>query len=921
MSRNAKRHVLRADTLLRAVAVGLVASVGAGLTAPPRADAARHVTASYPQVLDSYPRDGATRVPPNATIYYVFDQPTQKRGSFEVVDLDSLGQPHLNLDPPTWSALGDTAYLHPSQPMTVGHKHGMLVDTIFATDSTASNNVGGIRYFRIFARARVERYPSGAGLSSVTLVPEVPVPVGVTARELNDDTAFFTSARIEFWAVTGATLGGGSSPTPLSTTVIPVAQRVPRLGTARLSAPVTLPRDLARNASTGRLGLRVMFDGTDETGSPVTFEALSSTVASPPDTFLTMTSALVMPGIASNVVVQSAFMERPLPGAVYAAGDTVRARAVVTGIGTGPFRAVFYLDGSAVAMEEGYMESGRPVTVEPRGPIVSRRLGEHRLHFVVESPQNIAAQPLTFLCVPPPNGVYLPPMGAAAKDSVTSPPTAPSRLALESTYLLVGKSGFRDEEAASIAWSAWKGRYSVSKTGSLEANVLWRLRLDDRQNGSGVPEQVRVGYKMEGASVEWGDITPNVAANAPLFASPVPRRSAQAAWAGSPLGDLQGYMALQSRPRSSAGSIAELRSDLYAGRLSHSFANERLLASLYGGYTHDESARGPAVVATRASATYGGTGRVTLPGDWSLLGDVATVRHRAIEGVDPGRSRTAVRGELKGGFAGFSARAEGFRYQPDLATPLNPYAISDRKGGAAELARDLTNWRFFGSFRREEPAEKLGSSPNIRVDRYTFGGSLKLNQVSFVTPTLIRIQNRGPNTKFTESRASGELVIGERYGGETRARMDIAVLDDNLGVNARRVVTSGSIVSTRKETEGVTSTISAGLEREELKDLSLTNQTIQAAVEVRWEAVRSRFLITPLLTYLDRRYDITTNREKRMSGRLQLTLVRVPGLGESALSLEGRVDKVDLTGLVDDKSTEGSVQISFGQRDGGMSSR
>ena len=920
MSRNAKPNVERVDALVRARVIGLMASVGAAVVAPPRASASPRpsprVSVSYPQVLDSYPRDGATRIPPNATLYFVFDQPTQKRGSFSVADLDSAGLPLLNLDPPTWSALGDTVFLQPSQPMSFGHLCGMLVNTIYATDSTASNDVGGIRRFRIFPRTRLERYPTGTGLTSVTLVPDVPVPVGATARELNDDTAFFTSARIEFWGVTSTSLAGGSSPSALVTYTVPVAQRVPRLGIARLTAPVTLPKDLARQASTGRLGLRVMFDGYDETGLPYSFEALSTTVAAFPDTLLSMTPALVTPAIASNVVVQSAFMEQPIPGAVYAAGDTVRARAVVTGIGTGPFRAVFYLDGSAVAMEEGYMESGRPVTVEPRGPIVSRRIGEHRLHFVVESPQNVAAQPLTFLCVPPPGGLYLPPRGPAAAESVLAPPAAPSRLALDGTYLLVGKSSFRDEEAAGIAWSAWKARYNVTKTGSLDANVLWRLRADDTKNGSAVPEQVRVGYKVEGASVEWGDITPSVAVNAPLFASPVPRRSAQASWAGSPIGDLQGYMALESRPRSSAGPIAELRSDLYAGRLSRGFGGERLLASLYGGYTHDEPTAGGAATATSASATYGGSGRVKLQGDWSLFGDVATVRHRAIAGVDPGRSRTAVRGELKGGFAGFAARAEGFRYQPDLATPLNPYAISDRRGGGAELSRDLASWRFFGSFRREEPDEDVGNAPKIRVDRITFGGSLKLNQASFVSPMLIRIQNRGPNTKFTESRAAGELVIGERFGGQTRARMDIAVLDDELGLNARRVVTSASLVSTRKESEKVTSTLSGGIEREELKDLSLTNQTIQAAIEVRWEALAGKFLVTPLFTYLDRRYDSTTNREKRTTGRLQLTLIRVPGLGENALSLEGRVDRVDLRGPIEDKSTEGSVQLSFGQQFG-----
>jgi hypothetical protein len=899
----------------QAVAIGLLASLGVAMAAPP-AGAAPRVIASFPQVLDTYPRDGATRVPPTATLVYVFDQPTLKQGSFSVADVDSAGQPLLNLDPPVWSALGDTVYLKPSQPMSFGHKVGMLCNTIFATDSTASSDVGGIRFFRIFPRARVERYPANTGLRSVTLVPDVPVPVGITAREFNDNTVTFTSARTEFWASTGVTFNGGSSPTPLRTVSVPVSQTVPRLGTVPISAPVTLPKDLARSASTGQLGLRVVFEGYDETGLPYSFEAVSTLVAAPPDTFLTMSPALVTPAIASNVVVQSAYLEEPLPGATYNAGDTVRVRAVVTGIGTGPFRAVFFLDGSAVAMEEGHMEAGRPVTVEPRGPIVSRRQGEHRLHFVVESPQNIAAQPITFLCTPPPNGIYLPPRGIAPAESVIQTTAPPSRLSLDGTYLLVGKSEFRDEEAAGIAWSAWKARYSVTKTGSLDANVLWRLRLDDPENGSAVPEQVRVGYKVEAASVEWGDVTPIVAKDAPLFASPVPRRAAQASWAGSPLGDLQGFMALESRPRSSTGAIADLRSDLYAGRLSHAFGGERLLASLYGGYTHDESALGTDVVPTRASATYGATGRAKLAGDWSLLGDVATVRHKAIEGVDPGRSRTAVRGELKGALAGFAARAEAFRYQPDLATTLNPYALSDRKGGYAELGRDVSQWHFFGSFRREEPVEDQGDAPTIRVDRITFGGNLKLNEVSFVAPTLIRIQNRGPNTKFTESRAAGDLVVGGGDGGGMHARMDIAVIDDELGLNARRVVTSGSIVSTRKESEGVTSTLSAGLEREELKDLSLRNQTVQAALEVRWEAVRSKFLVTPLVTYLDRRYDSTTNREKRLTGRLQLTLIRVPGFGENALAIEGRVDKVDQSGPIEDKSTEGSVQLTFGQQFG-----
>ena len=57
-------------------------------------------------------------------------------------------------------------------------------------------------------------------------------------------------------------------------------------------------------------------------------------------------------------------------------------------------------------------------------------------------------------------------------------------------------------------------------------------------------------------------------------------------------------------------------------------------------------------------------------------------------------------------------------------------------------------------------------------------------------------------------------------------------------------------------------------------------------------------------------------REERFTGRLQLTWVRVPGLGDNALSLEGRIDRLDLQSPVDDTSIEGSVELSIGQRFG-----
>ena len=869
---------------------------------------------SFPQVLDSYPRDGATRILPGALLYYVFDQPTLKSGSFSVADLDSAGLPLLNLDTPIWSALGDTVYIKPSAPMERGHLHGMLVNTIFATDSTASSDVGGIRNFRIISWPKLERVPSDAAFSSVTLVPGTPIPVTTNVRELNGNGVAFTSARIEFWDSPSMTLNGGPGASPLATVTVPIAQSVPQSGSARLTLPVTLPVSLARSAASGRLGLRIIYQGFEETGAPVTFESNSSlSLSAPSDTLLSMSPALVTPAIAANIVVQAAYLELPIPGAVYAAGDTVLARGVVTGIGTGAFRAVFYLDGNAVAMEEGYMESGRPVVVEPRGPIVSRRFGEHRFQFVVESPQSVGAQPVTFLCVPPANGVIMPPSEVVGADSVVTPPP-PSKLKLDGTYLLVGKSEYRDEEAAGIAWSAWNARYDVTKTGALEANVLWRLRADDPENGSASPEQVKARYSMTNGSVEWGDVTPSIAKDAPLFASSVPRRSAQATWSGTPAGTIEGFIALDSHPRSSAGTITAIRSDLYAGRVSRNFAGERFLASLYGGYTHDDPTPGSVDSVVTASATYGGMGRVSFANDWTLLGDVATVRHRAIEGVDPGRSRTAVRGELKGEVAGFGAKAEGFRYQPDLATTLNPYAISDRRGMAAEISRDVTQWRFFAAYRTEEPAEAVGLAPVIHVDRWSFGGKLTLNQASFVLPQFTRIEHRGDNTDFSMSRVSGDLVVGEALGGQTRARIDLTRFDDPKGVNAKRFVGSGSVVTTRKHTEGITSTISAALEHDESEDLNLTDQTIQAALEIRWEAIRGKFLVIPLLTYYDRDMATINLDQRQATGRLQFALLRIPKLGENALSIEGRIDKYQTSGTSETKSTEGSVQISFGQQ-------
>jgi hypothetical protein len=878
-----------------------------GLFAPSDASAA-------PAQVATNPRDGATHVSPNVGLAIVFDQPTGKSGIFSVADLDSSSAP-VQLLSPQWSALGDTVYLTPTQPLILGHLYGMRVKQIYATDGVTAGIDLPIVTFRVFARALLEPIPTGSDFSSVTLVPGVSTPISVNVRERNDDAATITTARADFYAGPLPPGNYGFEVVPLRSITTPFRAMVPRSGSARLTVPVTLPPDLARQIPGGIMGFGLTLEGVDELGLPVVLHAISGTVATPTDTVTTVAPAQIVPAMASNAAIHSIALEAPLPGAAIAAGDTVRVRAVVTGSGTGSFRVVVTLDSDPIAMEDGYMESSRPVTIEMRGPIPSRRLGEHRLHVVVEWPQNVAARPLTIVCMPPPSGIAPPPTPADAETLRTEvPPRAPSALTLEATYLALGKSEFRDEEAAGLAWTAWRARYAISPTAELTGNATWRLRMDDPENGSGTPEQVELRLGLSRGSAAVGDLAPSLAQDAPLLASPVPRRGAEVEWRKTPLGDLQGFVALDSRPRSAAGAIDEPRSDLYAARLAHAFASDKLKAALYGGYVHDDPTAGAPDSVVRAQALYGGSGSAALGPSWTLAGDLVTVRHRTIEGIEPGRSRTAVRGTLHGVVAGFETSAEGFRHAPDMATSLNPYALSDREGGSARLEHDLANWRFFGGYRSERPVED-GDAPSVHVSRWNFGGRLKLNQVSWVTPEFIRLQHHGAASQLRESRAATELVIGEQYEGQTRARIDLALFEDDLAENARRLVTSGSLVSTRRR-GSVTSTISAGAEVNEFQDLNLTDQTIQAALEIRWEAIRGVFLVTPFVSWLDREWDTLAQREERLAGRLQLTWVRVPHLGDNTLSIEGRVDRRNLQGPVPDDTVEGGVQISFGQRIG-----
>lgn len=864
----------------------VTSSVGAPSRPNPSAGAGRAV--APPRMIDSYPRDGDNHVAADATLHFVFDQPTSKRGIFSVADLDSLNGVLLNLNTPTWSALGDTAFVKPVQPMTLGHEHGMRVNLIVGPPpDSATAGDQPIVFFRTFPPAVIQRISAP---TSLTLVPGEPTPVSTTFSETSGNAVTVTSARIQMWPDASAS---GAAAVDI---VVPVSFTIPRRGVATFSVPVTVPGRLARQSPDGRIAIRITYLGEDETHVAAILDAFSgpATVA-------------LTPALAGNAIIRSAVLEWPLPGAAFAAGDSVQPRATVIGDGTGPFRSVFYLDGEAVAFEEGFMESGRPVVIQTRMSIPTRRFGEHRLQFVVEAPQNVAAQPITFLSLPPANG--LTPRGPAL------PPALPdtSRQWLQATWLADGKSSFRSEESSVTGWGTLRGRYVLSANRVLEARITSRVRFDDIQNGSAAPEQVLTRYQSPNTALEWGDLTPALAAGSPLFASPVPRRAAQAVLSSSSLGTFEGYAALESHPRSAGGPLREQRSDLYAARVTRVFLPNRLRASLYGGYTHEDPTAGGTETATRARMIYGGTASV-LFSRWTLLGDIASVRHRAIEGVEPGRTRTGARAELSGGIERFTARAEAFRYQPSLATALNPYAISDRKGFALDLARPVLRWRAFAGYRRERPEDASLGIPAVTAERMSGGVAFSLNQDSYVSPSIIRIRQTGPQTDYTETRLATEFTASEQMGGRTTARFDVGTFEDEKAVGVKRRVLSGSVVSMRRHPGRVTSTISGGIERDENRDLHLRDMTIQGALEVRWEASPSRLLIQPFLSYISRDYELQGRSEDRLGARLQISFLHVPGLGDAALSIQGRAERIWRLIPEGTHDTDTGVEVSLGKR-------
>src|SRR6185503_9756544 len=322
------------------------------------------VCQAQPLVVATYPPDGSDRVPANMTLTVVFDRPTGMQVRHSFVDI-TAGGGIVSTVPDRWSPLGDTLYIQPFSPLPFSHFFQFKINQVRDSSGVIWQEVPGGLYSQIYsfttlAQARVERVKGNENLS---LTPDVTLPAAVPVRELAGTDVFFNSARVQF--LPSANVANtditplDDSVTPIYEYTLPITTYLRRSGVTSLVAPVTLPRAVARTIDQGILGVRLTFYGTDETGSPVVVDAVFRV---DPAT-ITTHQASVLPPIASDVLIQSATLEWPLHGAVIAAGDTILPRAVVTGNGTGPFRAAFLMDGDIISIEEGYMEAGRPVEV------------------------------------------------------------------------------------------------------------------------------------------------------------------------------------------------------------------------------------------------------------------------------------------------------------------------------------------------------------------------------------------------------------------------------------------------------------------------------------------------------------------------------------------------------------------------------
>jgi hypothetical protein len=95
--------------------------------------------------------------------------------------------------------------------------------------------------------------------------------------------------------------------------------------------------------------------------------------------------------------------------------------------------------------------------------------------------------------------------------------------------------------------------------------------------------------------------------------------------------------------------------------------------------------------------------------------------------------------------------------------------------------------------------------------------------------------------------------------------------------------------------------------------VNLTDMTIQGSFEARWEAIAGRLLVTPFFSGASRSYDLQGYRDEHYTGRLQIAFLRIPHMGENAVSLEGRIDRLRQTQTTTVRLDE-SVQLTIGQR-------
>ena len=201
--------------------------------------------AQAPQVIGTYPTNGAARVPVNAVLFFAFDRPTAKHASYSFADITGGGG-QVTTSPNRWSPSGDTLYITPFLPLALGHQYGMKLNLLQAADSTYYGNPTYYPeeyYFTTASQAIVQRVQ--AGNVSLSLTPDVTLPVLIPVRELAGTDAAFTSVRVQFLP-SSAVADSGNVPldlavSPIYEYTLPISTFLRRFGVA--SAETDWSRD------------------------------------------------------------------------------------------------------------------------------------------------------------------------------------------------------------------------------------------------------------------------------------------------------------------------------------------------------------------------------------------------------------------------------------------------------------------------------------------------------------------------------------------------------------------------------------------------------------------------------------------------------------------------------------------------------